>query len=222
MSDAQLSYNLNYTAFITSNFDRLQANVRGQAEFTPVGELKTDQAEKAVIDLTTSADALSVQAQMATNPIPDIVWYLTHARLLFINDPPDAGFGGFFETNYTTSFGPIQGAASVSDYRSCSVDALSASTEVWDGNATNPANVIEAAPAMAGFPNELILNPDQSDFGALQQLLAFTFIVDTFDAGALAAMSCHLDVRYLGFPVSARRSGGFYRPRMSYRTGNSP
>lgn len=218
MASAAIAFTLDYYPFVSSDFDKLEMSIRGQAPFVPIGELRTNPTFKA-ITIAANGDIQFLGAQML-DPIQDVVTYCTHLRAVFINDQLDSGFTTLWATQATYSLEPTLDptAGNAPLYNGIDACTMSGDITTWDGQGGTRVMMESCAPPMNSFPGPLVQNLKTSGFSYLASIMPK---VATYDAVAAGNTTCWLDARFLAFPQSAVQAGSFFQDRMYFRTGNN-
>jgi len=221
VADHQNQFLVRYRPFITSDFDQTQQNVRGESAFVPVGELSTGSSTQALAGAGLSAAGDILTITVGTHAIQggglkDMALLTTHFSIVLYSLTDIAAWPALFENYAMASTNGSQDNKGNSLEPMMAETTLSAERKVIGiGDSTRWQR--RCVPAMQDYPPWLI-----HDTGTIDDWYAAAqFTVQTFDAASETATIVNCYWRALAFPLSAVRSGSFYHPRLSYRTGNA-
>ncbi len=193
----------------TTNAAGLRSPIQPELSFQPNAVLRSDPSVLIPLSgtvLAADGDVLRIMLA-APGAMPDTTFYPIGLTAAFVGEVTGTGF---WETNALYSIvAPVGVVPLQHAWRSFSMDAI---RTVFNGAVT--VGFQSASPVFQGFPPSPVaaIETGISAIGGLQ------FIVSTFDAADLAAMSLSIDARWLAFPRAAVRNAGFYMQRMFFKT----
>ncbi len=209
MSDDTETIFLDLSPLTTSNAAGLKSNVQSKPSFQPEAVLRTNPSTLISLSGTSLAAAGDVLRIMLAAPsaMRDSTFYPIGLTAAFVGEVTGTGF---WEANALYSIvAPVGVVPLQHAWRSFSMDAI---RTVFNGAVT--VGFQSAAPTFQSFPPSPVeaVETGISAIGGLQ------FVVSTFDAADLAAMTLSIDARWLVFPRTAVRNAGFYSQRMFFKT----
>ncbi len=209
MADVTETIFLQASPLTTTNAAGLLSDVQASSEFQPNFVLRSDPSTLIVLSTTALAadgDVLRVMLA-APSAMPDMTFYPIGLSAAFVGEVAGTGFWES-EALYTI-VAPVGTVPLQHAWRSVTMDAL---TTVFNGAVA--VGFQSVSPVFTSFPPSPVAAVETgiNAIGGLQ------FIISTFAAADLAAMSLSIDARWLAFPRSATRNAGFYGQRMFFKT----
>ncbi len=193
----------------TTNAGGLLSDVVSSPAFQPSLVLRNNPSTLIALSgtlLSADGDVLRIMLA-APGAMPDVTFYPIGLSACFVGEVTGTGFWeseALYSIVAPVGVVPLQHA-----WRSHAMDPI---TSVFNGSAVEGFQSF--SPVFTSFPPSPVAAVETgiSAIGGLQ------FVVSTFDAPDLAAMSLSIDARWLAFPRSAVRNAGFYAQRMFFKT----
>lgn len=209
MADTTTLVLLNPRPLITADAAGLEADVVPKALWQPIMLLESDQTVEIPLTGLAADEDLWRVLFCPVSATPGVVYLPLRLRFSIWTSGGSVAFPTLFEKTYQYAIDVPIGGNSGAWYNADMLDPR----EYWAGVGGEWSQT--GAPEIHGWPPKagVALDPDSIQNNCLGGI---TLQIQTYDATSAAASKLSIDSAWVGYPVNALRSAGFYTPRMYF------